>query len=237
MPQTRPPFRDAIPALLVCVAATALWLALRTAGPLKPEVFFGWLCLLLVAATVAAIAQAAFATGGAAVLRGFLVLCTATLMLVAAAALAGRYLGILETLRVATIFLLWLCFCSAMAWVLRGLGPATANAISLTIATLLIASPVIAIPLVRAAGSTWQSRFVELIRNTCPFLAVVDAVRPAMKIDWTHLPRMYEWSGLGQDIPMLLPNAWVSVGIYAVVSCGLIAGNLLVKKVRSTENA
>jgi len=221
--------RDARAASIVAAVAVALWLALRASGPLKPDVYFGWLCLLLIVGTVVEIAHTSYADGGA-VLRGLLSLSATLLVLIVATALAGGYLGINETLTVSALFIIWLSFCAASTWRLRPFGPAAANAIALVFAMILMASPVVDIPLVRAAAtwgqggsvSPWQDRIIHIISGTCPFFALLDAVRPTMKIDWSHLPAMYEWSGLGQDIPMLLPNAWLSVGVYAAATAAFM---------------
>jgi hypothetical protein len=92
-------------------------------------------------------------------------------------------------------------------------------------------------PLVHATGrwgtgtdggiSPWQGRTVEVIRDTCPFLGIVDAFRPAIKIDWNVLPGMYAYSGLGQEIPMTLPAWWASAGLYAGITAVIVLITIL----------
>ena len=135
----------------------------------------------------------------------------------------GPYLGLGVCVRLAVLVAAWTGVWVAGAWALRRFGPGSSGGVTLGIACVCMAAPVVAMPLVHAAAhwgpagtvSPWQGRVVEVIGHVCPFFAVLDALRPVIRVDWGTLPGMYAWSGLGQEIPLALPGVWTCTAIYA----------------------
>jgi hypothetical protein len=224
----------AIPAILSAGFGLLIYILLRVRGPLSAEAFLGWLCLLLVAATVLGIAVGAYASVARRAVASAGFLWVGAMLLAGAVAVIGGHAGTREIAGVAGVFATWLALCSALAWNLRRFTAPFAYTFTLTIAMVMMASPIVANPLIRAAArwsgtdmpSPWQGRIIEVVRHGCPFLPVIDAVRPAANVEWSHLPAMYAWSGIDQNFPMPLPNVWVCAGIYGVLAVLVCAFNL-----------
>jgi len=121
--------------------------------------------------------------------------------------------GIASALAVSALAAAWCGLVGAATWALRRLGPGAGAAATLAGSALCMALPVAAMPLVRAAARwnnpghpAWQETLVQVSAHACPFFPALSALRPAVKVDWGTLPGMYAWSGLGQEIPLTLPN-------------------------------
>ena len=219
-----------VPAGMVLLAAGALWVGgAGMGGWATTQELAGWLMLVLMVATVAGIVTAAMRRAGLAL--AYLVGAVAMLVGVVGTVQVGGGGGVAW----ACLFVAWTMMWGVAARVLVPWGPGVSVGLPAALAGLCLASPVAAMPLVHAAahwggagaGSlVWQGRVVEVVRHACPFLAVLD-VMPAggggVRSNWATLPGMYKWSGLGQEVPMLLPNVWVCVGIYAGVA-GVLLG-------------
>jgi hypothetical protein len=226
--RVRPKLLATLPAGILLLAAGVLWGAMggwQTAGELA-----GWLMLVLVMGTAVAIATAA-ALRRIGWAQGYLMGSAA--VLVAAVGMVQVRVG--AGVALACLFVAWMMLWSAVARLLVPWGSGFSAMVPLALSGLCMSSPVAAMPLVHAAahwgagGSLiWQERVVQVVRHACPFLAVLD-VMPAgeggggVRSNWSTLPGMYKWSGLGQEVPMLLPNIWVCVGIYAALA-GVLLG-------------
>jgi hypothetical protein len=241
-----------LPAATVALLLGGLWLWARflyTAAPdadlraLRVGAFVGWLGLLLLAATTAAIIWTAAARPASSfegerrqVLLGFSLLGDTAGLLVLAVGLSDGFLTLLEVLRVYLLLIAWTGLWVAVAFALKRWGPGMSVGISLTCATLLMSAPVTLVPLARAAAwqetrtaqasndlptlparnvTVLQERVVQGIGIACPLLATLDAARPHLEVHWAQLPGMYAMSGLGQNIPMSLPRWWINTLVYA----------------------
>ncbi len=211
-----------LPALTVAAVMLALW-AYGRWGYLPPgqregvadALTVGWLCALFLTATAACVVWAATAPR-ATYPRGRLffgyscVIDVCGLLLIA----LGLSSTALPWLDIGAIYLLlaaWTCFITALTAGLRRWGSGVAAAGGMAVAMTLLASPIVAMPLVHAAagwGPGWQPRVVAVITHTCPLLALIDALRPAMGLEWGQLPLMYRYSGLGQSIPAVAGPWW-----------------------------
>lgn len=130
--------------------------------------------------------------------------------------------GLAPALAVSALASTWCGLWCAGAWALRRLGPGIGAAVPLLGASVCMALPVAAMPLIRAAvrwnspgHPAWQNALVQITAHACPFFPALGALRPAVTIDWGTLPGLYAWSGLGQEIPLALPNVWLCSALYA----------------------
>ncbi|HVT81858.1 MAG TPA: hypothetical protein VHM90_14525 [Phycisphaerae bacterium] len=210
----------AVPAGITGVAGAALGVVcLRY----EPTTLVGWAGILLLVATVAA---ACCGHGATPLLAG-----SALVAVVAAVvgAVGARYAGMSCGMELAAVAAAWTGLWAAASFALRRFHPVAGRAMVLALAMALFASPVIAMPAVHAAGTgtRTQRRLVEAIRRGCPMFACTDALKPRYRIDWAVLPGMYAMSGLGQEVPMELPDGWTTAGMYAggallAVSVGVV---------------
>ncbi|HVS70578.1 MAG TPA: hypothetical protein VHQ47_04915 [Phycisphaerae bacterium] len=115
----------------------------------------------------------------------------------------------------------WLGLWASLAACLRRCGAAWSAVLPLLLASLCMAAPIVAMPLIRAAPASgvWsRQNLIPLATHACPMLAALDALQsPRLPIppDWGTLPLMYRYSGLGQSIPAPLPHWWLSAVLYA----------------------
>jgi hypothetical protein len=210
------------------VVGSALWWA--GVGRGDGLAFVGWVGLVLIFGTIFGVIAGLRhqkAAASAALLAAVLAL------EVAAFGLAAGFVGLAAAAELVTIVIAWTLLWSAAACALRRFGSGIACGAPLFTAMLLLASPVAAMPLVHAcpSGSWRQTLLVKAIAHGCPILPCLDAVKPAIRIQWAELPGMYAMSGLGQEVPMELPNGWCSMAIYGgggIVIWGL--GTLLNRK-------
>jgi hypothetical protein len=221
---------SAIPTSLLLI----LWLCARyiyasNDPSLRTAAFVGWLCATFLLTTVAAVICTAVTSSRSSF---SVIYATASLagLLVALVALPGGYLGWSEILRVYFLLVSWLAFCVILANVFRRWGPGAAVTIPLTLTTLLISSPISWIPLVRATHGSTQDDILRGIGAACPLLALIDAIRPAIKVGWAQLPGMYTFSGLGQDIPMDLPHWYINTAFYAGAALLIFALSRLARR-------
>ena len=220
--QVIPWLQTALPALLLVLPGSALWLAV---APTKGA-FVGWVLMMAVLGTVAAIVAGADLAAGRphrwlalAGIGGVLFVLLLILKLVVWAEAGWR-----EAAWTAGVAASWAALWGMLAWALRHRGAGVAIGASLGLASACMALPVAAMPVVRWAGhwgytdgvvSVWQGRAVEVVSHACPFFALLSALKPAVGVDWGAQPGMYAWSGLGQEVPLELPEPWVCGMIYA----------------------
>jgi hypothetical protein len=220
--------RTALPAVLVALAGSALWLAV----PHTKSTLVGWVLMMAVLGTVAALASGADLAGGTphrwralAGIGGVLFVLILILKLV-----VWVEAGLWEATWTASVAASWVALWGMLAWALRRRGAGVAVSVPLGLASVCLALPVAAMPLVRWAGqwgssegvvSVWSGRAVEVVAHACPFFAILSALKPAVRVDWGVLPGMYAWSGLGQEVPLEMPAPWVCGLIYASLAAAV----------------
>jgi len=241
-----------IPAAVVTLLLGGLWLWARflyTAAPdadlraLRVGAFVGWLGLLLLATTVAAIIWTAVAKPASPfdgelrqVMLGFSMLGDMAGLLILAVGLSDGFLTFVEVVRLYLLLVAWTGLWTAVAYVLKRWGAGVSIGVSLILATILMAGPVTLMPLVQAAAweesstaqasegapamaakesSAWQEGMVKGIGIACPLLGALDAARPHLEVHWAQLPGADAVPGLGQSLPVALPKWWVNTLVYA----------------------
>jgi hypothetical protein len=218
-------FRTLAPAL--CLAFFRILLSL--AFPHTPATLAGIVLLMTLLGTTAAIA--AGASGPPIRWHAPLGIGATLLMLTATVfSLVAIDAGFRQAASTSVVALSWSALWGILAWALRRQGPGLSVGMPLGLASLGMALPVAAVPLVHWAGhwtstdgsiSPWQSRVVATIAYACPFFPTLRALRPAVRVDWGTLPGMYAWSGLGQEIPLQLPSPWLCALLYAVLAAAI----------------
>jgi len=263
----------ALPAVCVCAAALMLWLGRQWLGT-GPLAFVGWVEILIVLVTTAAIVWTAAvpepnaadpeqrapraakratlpAGGGGEISSGQTILLGCALLGDAAGALLAvvgvgwAQVGWKEVGALFALVLSWSALWCAVAWGLRRWGPGISAGVPLALSMVLMAAPVVMMPAVHAAahwgpgvsdgaggagrGQDWQGRAVKGVAISSPLLAGLDALRPAVRVDWATLPGMYDLSGLGQEVPMELPRWWINSLVYGGAALLVGIGRLLLQ--------
>jgi hypothetical protein len=139
--------------------------------------------------------------------------------------LCVSYAGIWGGARAGAVVGAWVMLWGAVAWGLRRWGTGVSVGVAMGLAGLCMALPVGAMPAVRAAhaGSGWLRGMVEVVAHACPFFPALSALGPEVRVDWGVLAGMYQWSGLGQEVPLGLPGAWGCAALYGVLAAGICA--------------
>ncbi len=245
-----------IPALAVLVIGYELWIwaiaayipSVGGGAAVRVNTFVGWVGVLFLLDTLAAIGWAGWmhaGTNGAEIAAergrtarlGFIRLACGSCAMLATVGLTEGFIGWMGTLRLCLLLVAWMGLWSSVAWLLcrwsAGVG------LSLTAAMLLLSGPISLVPLARAAGaaSPWQGRIAQGIALGCPLLGSLDAMRPAIRIDWAQLPLMYRMSGLGQDIPLSLPPWWLNALVYAIPVAAIGLLYLVLPRFRKSKSA
>jgi len=160
-----------------------------------------------------------------------------TLAAVAILVIGGHHhLGWGSAFHAALLLAAWVWLCAGVARFCRHSGFAAAIALGMTISMTLLAAPVIFSPLLHAAaGTPVQHLFAQGLVYACPIMGELDAIRPAVRVDWSVLPGMYAYSGLGQEVPVSLPPWWISALIYAF--CGQSLSALAVAATKKAASA
>jgi hypothetical protein len=175
--------------------------------------FIGWLSLVLLLATAGGVigGTAPRPMTAVAFLAGLLTLGIGGL------GMGGGFIGFAEWVEVSAVLVAWTALWAALAWSLGLQGRGIASVLPIVLAIFLMALPVVAMPLIHAAGTSTrlQRGEVEFVRRASPQLACVEAAKHRLRVDWAQSPNMYALSGLGQEVPMELPNGWSSAAIYA----------------------
>lgn len=248
-----------VPAAVVTVLLGGLWLWARflyTAAPdadlraLRTGAFVGWLGLLLLAATVAAIVWTAvakplspFESELRQVMLGFSLLGDLAGLLILAVGLSDGFLTLIEVVRVYVLLVAWLALWSAFAYALKRRGAMVSMGVSLIFALLLMAGPVTMMPLVRAAAwqesrtaqasegppampgqSALEENLVRGIAIGCPLLGALDAARPHLEVHWRQLPGMNAVPSFGHNLSTAVPRWWVNTIVYAAAALALCVG-------------
>ena len=234
----REPASAAWPAVGLVVLATGSWLAISgavhggtgwIATSMPPaDMLAGWLMLLMLFATMAAIMVAAQANHFASVSVGVgLVVLALVPPLVFAAGSSGE-LPMLVVLRIVAILAAWILLCAALARLLRPLGPSVAAAATATLAMVVLALPVVLMPLLADLAKLRAEWPLGLTVNACPVLWLLNGTDQALGFNWfwwSHAKLMYQFTGLGQNTPMpVLQPWWLPTGIsvaLALVILGL----------------
>lgn len=201
----------ALPGVGVCAVAAVLWIVGVQRG--NGASFIGWLSLVLLLATVGGVISGIAAQPMAAFgcLAGLLMFGVGLL------GMSGGFLGFAEWGEVSGVLIAWTGLWAASAWGLGLRERGISVVLPVGLAMFLMGLPVIAMPLIHSAGTStplqrWE---VELVRRASPMFASVEALKQRVRVDWAQSPNMYEFSGLGQEVPMELPNGWSNAGIYA----------------------
>ncbi len=220
----------ATPGAAVGAAGAVVWLA--EVGRGDGLAFVGWVGLLLIFATIAGIVAG---VRGQSVLPAVFFLVAVVAIEMVALGFGAGFAGLVPAAELAAICAAWTLLWSSAAWALSRFGPAIAGGVPLLAAMLLMAAPVIALPAVHAtpSGSPRQHLLVEAIAHSCPMLACIAAVQPHIRIEWAELPGMYAMSGLGQEVPMELPEGWTSAAIYGGGAMLLACVGLLLNRKQS----
>jgi hypothetical protein len=225
------------PAAAVAVIMLVLWaynrwgyVAADQREAVAGALALGWLCMLFLTATLAAIVWAAtvpltLAHQGR-LFFGYAFLTDVCGLLLLVFGLGTQWLRLVDIGALYLLLAAWTALCAALTAALRRWGGGISAAVALTLALLLMSAPISAMPLVRAAaswGPLWQPRIVSAVTHLCPLMAMLDALRPTVRIDFGQLPIMYRYSGLGQSIPASPAPWWISTLIYAFLSLPLAA--------------
>lgn len=220
-----------IPSAVMWLLATALWLgtAHTQAG------MVGWTLLFFVLTTATGIDAAVRGCRPAAACEkpywawvlAMSLLMPATLAFV----LLAPVVGVWSSVRVGVLLMTWTGLWMSVAWALARFGTGVSFAVPLALAGVCFASPLLGMPVVRSAAhwgvapgagvSVWQARVVAAEVRACPFFGAMEALRPQARVDWGTLPGMYEWSGLGQEVPVEMPGSWGCAGVYGLVALGV----------------
>jgi hypothetical protein len=221
------------PAALVAAAMLALWIFNRWfyVAPAQREAVegalaIGWLAMLFLTTTLAAILWAAtvpitFSHQGR-LFFGYAFLTDGCGLLLLAFGLGQRWLRLADIGALYLLLAAWTAFCSGLAAALRRWGSGVSAAVTLALAMVVTSAPITLAPVVRAVPAIpWQPRIVSAITHTCPLLAMLDALRPTVRFDFGQLPLMYRYSGLGQSIPATLSPWWASTLLYALLAIPL----------------
>ncbi len=73
---------------------------------------------------------------------------------------------------------------------------------------------------------------------SCPAMGVLQGMEPGVKTEWSVLPGMYAYSGLGQEVPAELPAWWACVLGYAGAGAmARVIGAVAVRRRRVTSQA
>ncbi len=222
------------PTVIVTVVLTGLWAWSRWGylngderSAMLPTITAGWLLSMLVIASLGTI-------GGVAALEGVGTRRQALIAASSVAAGCGMLLMLVvynagtltmaDALKLYGFFLTWLLFLGAMTRLTRQLFSQGAGVIlPMVLGMVLIALPVLAVPLVRASGGGIRVALTTGIAYGSPGLAMLSAVQWSLRVDLARMPTMYQLSPLGQDIPMATSAWWVSTLIYGGLTGVLVA--------------
>lgn len=227
---------------LIPAAALPVWLFLTltqsAAKVLHERQIIGWLILLLILTTWAAVMQAltfavprpAKSSGGS--FSGGLWLAMAIAASMCGPMFTADTIFPITAFQLFCLLLGWAVFCMGMALLLgRLLPPAAAAMLTLTFASLLIFLPITAVPLLRLsfiANGGWP---LTLLVNSCPVIWLLHVLPPAMHANaysWFHLRLMYGMTLLGQNVIVPQQVAWsLAAAISAVVGlAGIVLSRL-----------
>jgi hypothetical protein len=197
--------------------------------------FVGWLGMLLILGAIAAVMAGTSRRPAASIVC----LAAAVAIEIVVAALIAGFTDFPSALELAAIAGTWTLLWSVIAWALRRRGAGIACTGPLLAAMILFASPVVAMPVVRAAGvgTPTQRGLIRVIATSSPVFACLDVVKPRIRIDWAELPGMYAMSGLGQEVPMELPNGWTTAAIYAGVTLTIFALSFFVTRITARRSS
>ncbi len=224
------------PAGVLAVGATVAWAAISgavhggtgwiaTAMP-AAAVLAGWLMLLMLMATMAAIMIAAQATRPAVTATGLGLIVLALVPPLVLATISSGELPMLVVLRIVAILAAWMLLCVALTRLLHPLGPSVAVTTTATLAMALLALPVVLMPLLADLTQWRDDRLLGLIVNACPVLWLLDGTDQALRFNWfwwSHARLMYQFTGLGQNTPMpVLQPWWEPTAISAALALGML---------------
>lgn len=226
-------------AAALLLAAVLSWWAVHGAvtggvgwiAPAMPpqNVLAGWLMLVLVLCTQAGIlvgAARALQNDFQRILIGLVLISVAVLTVLFLAALDCQWLTAVIVLQITAVLLAWTSLCAMTARLMRPLGSAMAVGAVSTLAMLLLAAPVMLMPLMSVLGRLTMHWPLALLVNACPTLWLLGAAQPATGLNWfwwSHAPRMYQLSGLGVNTPMPVLEHW----LVGTVIAGMLAGFML----------
>ena len=239
------------PAVGVLAMATGSWLAIAGAvqggtgwiGVAMPpaDILAGWLMLLMVLATMAAIMVAAQAQRlmGASIGVGLAVLALVPPLILAAVG-SGK-LPMLVALRIVAIVTAWMMLCAALVWLLRPLGQNLAVVVTAALAVAMLAMPVVLMPLLADMAKLRNPWPLALTVNACPVLWLLDGTDQVLRFNWfwwSHARLMYEMTGLGQNTSMpVLQPWWAPTAISVVLALVmLVLAEFPIKKLFSRRN-
>jgi hypothetical protein len=212
------PARALVPAFALLVCGAGLWLAARLTAPaLDASSIVGWLMLVLLLATAAAVVgstQRRLAGCGIA----YAALCDAAGLLLLLPWLDTHTLTLTRALCVWAVLAGWMAAIFACGVLLRRL-PGRAGVVLLAVlAAFWMAWPVAITPAVRASGPAARATLLEMTAYATPGYALIGALYPQIRFSWPQQGLMYRLSPLGQDYPLPLPLWWPFAG-----GCGLLA--------------
>ncbi len=170
----------------------------------------GWMLLLLVAQSITAIMAGALC-------RDFRWFCRAGIISGAAAMSAealGCAAGLIPAgviLQTGAVFIGWGLFCTALASRIGSWSFGLTVPAGITIASMLIFSPVLLTPLFLALQHSWPHWpwLAEILVNISPAIWMINALATGIHYNWFiwfHAPMMYQHVVLGQNT--LMPRLW-----------------------------
>ncbi len=216
VPSLAPPL---ILTALLSTLLTALWMGQRwfTDPPTDSSAapFAAWISLLFLLATVATIVWASTAekTSGPVTARRFLgyaILTDSCGALLFTVGISEGFLRLMDVVRVYILLLLWLGLWTSIPLTLRKIGQVFSVVVSLTIAMLIFALPVIGAPLVKVVVA-WMPEMADAtekaLATLTPMLAVLDGVRGSSA---AHEPTLAKIKSL--------PQWWMTASLYATIA-------------------